>query len=114
MQCHQQWVRSTKLATEEEEDEQDEDKKLETRQHNIIITIHDMSRTLYTNQTRKFPHTSSRGNKYQMILHKINSNSTWVEPINNRNEGKIIIALRTCPHVDSSLQIKAKTSNFRH
>ena len=54
----------------------DEDDKLEPRQHDIVMTIHDMSRTLYTDQTGKFPRTSSRGNKYQMILHDIDSNST--------------------------------------
>ena len=53
-----------------------------------------MSRKLYTDQTVKFLRTSSRGNKYQMILHKIDSNSTWVEPMKNRSEGKIVIACK--------------------
>ena len=51
-----------------------------------------MSRTLYTDQTRKLPRTSSHGNKYQMILPKIYSNSTWIEPMKNRTEGEIIIS----------------------
>ena len=87
-----QGFRSTKPATEEEEEEKYEDEKLEPCQHNIVITIHNMSRTLYTDQTRKLPRTSSHGNKYQMILPKIYSNSTWIEPMKNLTEGEIIIS----------------------
>ena len=47
---HRQEFISTKPATEEEEEEEekDKDKKLEPRQHDIVITIHNMLRTLYT------------------------------------------------------------------
>ena len=51
-----------------------------------------MSRTLYTDQTRKFPHTSIRGNKYKTILHEIDSNSTCVESMKNQTKGEIIIS----------------------
>ena len=91
MRGQRQGVRSTKPATEEEKEEEDEEEKLEPRQHDIIVTIHNMSRTLYTNPTGKFSRTSIRGNKYQMILHKINFNSTWVEPMKNLTKVKIII-----------------------
>ena len=90
MQGHHKGVRSTKPATEEEEN--DENEKLEPCQHEIIITIHDMSRTLYTNQTRKLLHTSRLDNKYQMILHTIESKSTWIEPMKNIIKGEIIIS----------------------
>ena len=50
-----------------------------------------MSYNLYSNQTVKFPRTSSYGKKYQMILHDIDSNSTWVKPTKNRTKGEIII-----------------------
>eukprot|EP00804_Cyclotella_cryptica_P001037 CCRYP_008358-RA/>CCRYP_008358-RA protein AED:0.67 eAED:0.67 QI:0/0/0/0.5/1/1/2/0/762 len=42
----------------------------------ILVNVHD---NLYSDQTGKFPHISSRGNKYQMILYHFNSNSIWVE-----------------------------------
>ena len=95
MRGQRQGVRSTKPATEQEEEGKDEDEKLEPCQDNIVITIHNMSRTLYTNQNGKLLRTSRLGNKYQMILHKINSNSTWFEPMKNLTEGDIIIA-RKC------------------
>ena len=64
----------------------------EQKQHDTIITVDDMQRTLFTKQTVKLPQTSSQGNKYHMILHKIDSNSTWVKPMKNRNKGEIIAA----------------------
>ena len=42
---------------------------------------------MYTDQTGKFPHRSSRGNRYQMILHEIDGNSAWIEPMKNKIEG---------------------------
>ena len=94
MQEQRQGVRSTKPATEEEEEEEEKkiDEKLELRQHDIVITIHNISRTLYIDQTGKLLQTSSRGNRYQMILHEINPNSTWVKPMKNQTKGKIIIS----------------------
>ena len=47
---------------------------------------------MFTDQTWKFPHASSRGNNYQMVVHEISGNSTWVEPMKNRTEGDIILA----------------------
>ena len=54
-----------------------------------------MAHILYTYQTGKFRRTSSRGDKYQMIFLKIDSNSTWIKPTKNRTKGKIIIS---CDH----------------
>ena len=47
---------------------------------------------MYTDQTGKYPHYSSRGNNYQMIIHEIYGTSTWVEVIKNRTEGELIEA----------------------
>ena len=49
---------------------------------------------MYIDQTGKFPHSSSRGNNYQMITNEIDGASTWVEVMNNRTEGGIIEARR--------------------
>ena len=96
MQEQRQGVRSTKPATEEEEEEEEKkiDEKLELRQHDIVITIHNISRTLYIDQTGKLLQTSSRGNRYQMILHEINPNSTWVKPMKNWTKGEIIVTCK--------------------
>ena len=49
---------------------------------------------MYTDQTGKFPHSSSLGSNYQMILHEIDGASTWVEVMNNKMERKTIKARR--------------------
>ena len=56
--------------------------------------MYDTKETMYTDQTGKFPHRSMFGNKYQMILHKIDVNSTWIEPMKNKTEGKAILDRR--------------------
>ena len=58
----------------------------------IFIKTYDTHSTLYSDQTGKFPHLSSQGNRYQMILYHVNSNSIWAEPTKNKTEGKLIIA----------------------
>ena len=49
---------------------------------------------MYTDHTGKFPHSSSRGINYQMIIHEIDGASTWVEVMKNRTEGEMIEARR--------------------
>eukprot|EP00804_Cyclotella_cryptica_P021899 CCRYP_000854-RA/>CCRYP_000854-RA protein AED:0.35 eAED:0.33 QI:0/0/0/1/1/1/2/0/417 len=61
-------------------------------QHVIYIKTYDTHDTVYSDQTSKFPHASSRGNRYQMILYHTDSNSIWVEPTKNRTEGELILA----------------------
>eukprot|EP00804_Cyclotella_cryptica_P030011 CCRYP_013454-RA/>CCRYP_013454-RA protein AED:0.36 eAED:0.39 QI:0/0/0/1/0/0/4/0/743 len=64
--------------------------------HSHLLPHHTHSMTsiskLYSDQTGKFPHASSRGNRYQMILYHTDSNSIWVEPTKNRTEGELILA----------------------
>eukprot|EP00804_Cyclotella_cryptica_P028359 CCRYP_016427-RA/>CCRYP_016427-RA protein AED:0.05 eAED:0.03 QI:0/0/0/1/1/1/2/0/1237 len=62
------------------------------QQNDIYVKTYDTNNTLYTDQTGKFPHVSSRGNRYQMILYHVASNSIWVEPTKNRTEGELILA----------------------
>eukprot|EP00804_Cyclotella_cryptica_P015207 CCRYP_000733-RA/>CCRYP_000733-RA protein AED:0.43 eAED:0.26 QI:0/0/0/1/1/1/3/0/840 len=62
------------------------------QQNDIYIKTYDTSNTLYTNQTGKFPHVSSRGFRYQMILYHADTNSIWIEPTKNRTEGELILA----------------------
>ena len=49
---------------------------------------------MYNNQTGKFPHVSSQGNRYTMVLAHIDSDSIWVEPMKNRTEGGMMLARR--------------------
>ncbi len=48
--------------------------------------------TIYANQTGDFLYISSQGNRSIMLLHHINSNSFWVEPLKNQTEGLLIAA----------------------
>ena len=58
----------------------------------IFIRTYDTHNTLYTDQTGLFPHLSSHGNWYQMILYHVDSNSIWAEPTKNKTEGELILA----------------------
>ena len=48
--------------------------------------------TLYTDQTGKFPVALSQGNKYQMVLYHVGTNSIWVEPTKDKTKGEMIRA----------------------
>eukprot|EP00804_Cyclotella_cryptica_P020002 CCRYP_007863-RA/>CCRYP_007863-RA protein AED:0.32 eAED:0.31 QI:0/0/0/1/0/0/3/0/485 len=58
----------------------------------IFIKTYDTHSTLYTDQTRRFLHLSSQGNRYQMILYHVDSNSIWAEPTKNKTEVELILA----------------------
>ena len=60
----------------------------------IFIAMYKPRDTIYTDQTGKFLHTSSRGHNYQMANHKIDGNSTWIKPMKNKTKGGMIKARR--------------------
>ena len=64
------------------------------KKKDIFISLYNPSGTIYTDQTGKFPHASSYGYNYQMIVHEINGNSTWVELMKNKSQGEMIRARR--------------------
>ena len=64
----------------------------EPQKQDFIIKVYNVKQTLYTDQTGQFPETSSRGNKYQICLHKIDSNTTWVDPLSRKTENSMIAA----------------------
>jgi len=51
-----------------------------------------LSNTMFSDQTGEFPFVSSQNNKFIMIVHHVDSNSTWVEPLKNQREGTLIEA----------------------
>ena len=81
----------------------------EPQKHDFIIKVYNVKQTLYTDQTGQFPETSSRGNKYQMCLHEIDSNTTWVEPLSSKTETSMIAA---CANAIS--RMRAAGLNPRH
>ena len=66
------------------------------KQQDFIIKVYHVKHTLFTDQTCKFRKTSSRGNKYQMYLHKIDSNTAWVKPMPSKTEQAMITAPARC------------------
>ena len=99
MRRQRQGVRSTKVKIKIKGGEEDKkaghnNQQAPTipKQEDIHITIHNTLDTIYTYQTGKFPHISSRGNRYQMISYHVDSNSVWVEPMKNRREGEMMQA----------------------
>jgi hypothetical protein len=89
MRGQHQGVQSTKVAklTEDAPTTLPHQKK-----SNILITEHEIKSLMYADQTGLFPAVLSFGNKYVMILHHVDSNSSWLEAMRNQLGGKLILA----------------------
>ncbi len=62
--------------------------------HDVLIWVIDLKDTMYMYQTGCFPFVSSLGNCYIMILHHVDSNSSWSKALKNNSKGKLILARR--------------------
>jgi hypothetical protein len=62
--------------------------------HDVLIGVIDLKDTMYTDKTGRFPFVSSLGNGYIMILHHVDSNSSWSKALKNNSKGKLILARR--------------------
>ncbi len=58
----------------------------------IYTTMYDVRKTMFLDQTGQFPTRSQSGNKYIMVLIKINSNAILIEPMKNRKDAEMIQA----------------------
>jgi hypothetical protein len=58
----------------------------------IYVCTCDTHETTFSNQTGQFPTQSKRGNKYIMVLVKIDSNDILIEPMKLRKDAKMIQA----------------------
>jgi hypothetical protein len=58
----------------------------------VYVKVIEGTRQIYTNQSGRFPTTSSRGNKYIMIPYDYGSNAILAEPLKSKSEGKMIRA----------------------
>jgi hypothetical protein len=58
----------------------------------IFICIYELKKTMYSDQTGRFPQVSSLGNKYIMVIHDVNSNSSLAEALKDNTGGKLILA----------------------
>jgi hypothetical protein len=89
MQGQQQGVCSTKEA---ESPDKNQTIIPHVKKHDILIMVYDAKATMYSDQTGMFPAVSSEGNNYVMVLHDVDSNSSWSEPMKNQTGGELILA----------------------
>jgi hypothetical protein len=62
--------------------------------HDILIRVINLKDTMYTDQTGHFLFVSGLGNRCIMILHHVDSNSSWSETLKNNSKGELILACR--------------------
>ena len=106
MKKQREGVRSTKQNADDEQSTTPTTKKM----HDIYIKIHNVTETMHTNQTGRFPTTSTRGNQYIMVLVEVDSNYIDAEPMKNRTERSIIKAyLALWARLTASGTVKPRT-----
>jgi hypothetical protein len=62
--------------------------------HDVLIRVIDLKDTMYMDQTNCFPFVSSLSNHYIMILHHMDSKSSWSEALKNNSKGELILTRR--------------------
>ncbi len=60
--------------------------------HDIYISTYKVRKTTFSDQTGQFPTRSKRGNKYIMIMVKINSSANLVKPMKSQKDAEMIQA----------------------
>ncbi len=89
MRNQRQGVRSTKVAAPTKDAPTNIPHK---KKNKILITEHEVKSLMYADQTGLFPAVSSLGNKYVMILHHVDSNSSWSEVMQTQSGCELILA----------------------
>ena len=97
MKHQRQGVRSTKIpqlqadvSEEEKADIEKRIKELKQKHRDIFVQIWEEKQVVYSDQTGKFPTTSSRGNKYLMVMYYIDGSYIMMEPMKSRHENEMI------------------------
>ncbi len=73
-----------------EETEKDPIQENNNKQTNDIFTTIEQTGKIYTDQTGRFPVTSSKGNKYILLLYEYDTNASLTEPIKNRTAPELL------------------------
>ena len=81
--------RSTKLLPNQEFHEMTTP---EVRHHELFIKTVELSGNIYSDQTGRFPLTSSKGNKYVMVVYDHDSNAILAEPLKSRSAEHLLAA----------------------
>ena len=89
MRSNRENVRSNKLLPNQECHEMT---TTEVRHHEFFIKTVELSGKIYSDQTGRFPLTSSNGNRYVMVVYDNDSNSILVEPLKSRSAEHLLAA----------------------
>ena len=60
----------------------------------VYTRVYDVRNTVFSDQTGQFPTRSQRGNKYIMVMDKIDSNAILVKPLKSRKDPELTRAYR--------------------
>ena len=94
-----QWqgIRSTKVgtATQIEPSNNSDSVPKSKKMRDILTKIHNAAETMHTDQTGRFPATSSSGNKYIMVMVEVDGNYIDAEPLKDKTAGAMIKAYQT-------------------
>ena len=105
MKCQRQGTRSTRVREETEPN-----LPAIPKVKDVYIKIYNVSETMHTDQTGRFPATSSRGNQYVMVLVEVDGNFIDGEPMKNRSAGAMIKAYQALwTRLTASGTVKPKT-----
>ena len=55
----------------------------------VYTRVYDVRNTVFSDQIGQFPTRSQRGNKYIMVMVKIDSNAILVEPLKSRKDPEL-------------------------
>ena len=75
---------------ETREQETHENKTLKQKENDIYVTVINLKEEIHTDQTGKFPHWSSKWNRYIMVAHNIDANYIFMDTMKNILEIQMI------------------------
>eukprot|EP00956_Cyclotella_meneghiniana_P043212 scaffold258103_cov212-Cyclotella_meneghiniana.AAC.1 len=87
-------VRSTKEQVQEPEEVSEALTRLaelRKKHRDVYVQVKEASEIIYTDQTGRFPVTSSRGHKYIMVLVEIDGNYIAMEPMRSKETAEMIL-----------------------
>ncbi len=58
----------------------------------IFMCIKDLSDTIHSDKTGRFPYTSQQGNRYIMAAIHLDANYIFIEPMKNKTEKEMMVA----------------------
>jgi len=105
MKRQRQGVRSTRVREETEPN-----LPIIPKRQDVYIKIFNATETMHSDQTGRFPATSSKGNQYVMVLVEVDGNFIDAEPMKNKSEGSMIKAYQALwTRLTASGTVKPKT-----